>query len=86
MCVFVCVHHSAVEQTSVHSVLKSFRGEVRVPPSVCRIIHVRVALQGQLTKEQLNVDTRLWDFHEELIPRVDEVLTRMGLLNSEGQS
>lgn len=71
-----------VEQTSVHEVLKNFGQQVKVPPDVCRIIHVRVALRGELTLEQLNVDKRLWDFSEKLIPRVDKALRRAGLLSS----
>ncbi|KAM4624695.1 uncharacterized protein ACJ7VT_003238 isoform 1-T3 [Polymixia lowei] len=74
-----------VEQTSVHSVLKSFGDVFKVPPDVCRLVHVRVPLQGGLTVEQLNVDTRLWDFHEKLVPRVDEALKRVGMLSSERQ-
>lgn len=75
-----------VEQTSVHEVLKNFGKQYKVPPEVCRIVHVRVALQGSLKKEQLHEDKRLWDFHEKLIPNVDKALKRVGLLNSERQS
>lgn len=75
-----------VEQTSVHSVLKTFGQVYKVPHDVCRLIHTRVALRRELTLEQLNVDKRLWDFHEKLIPNVDKVLRRAGLLSSEGQS
>lgn len=75
-----------VEQTSVHEVLRNSGQKYKVPPEVCRIIHVRVALQGSLTVEQLHEDKRLWDFHEKLIPNVDKALKRVGLLNSEGQS
>ncbi|XP_022605803.1 uncharacterized protein LOC111225302 isoform X2 [Seriola dumerili] len=69
-----------VEQTSVHELLKNFGQRYKVPPDVCRIIHVRVPLQGRLTREQLHVDKRLWDFHEKLIPSVDKALKRVGLL------
>nr|XP_046269097.1 uncharacterized protein LOC124072016 [Scatophagus argus] len=74
-----------VEQTSVHEVLKNFGDRYKVPPDICRIIHVRVALQGALTVEQLNVDKRLWDFSEKLIPKVDKALEKAGLLSSKGQ-
>lgn len=70
-----------VEWTSVHEVIKNFGERYEVPLDVCRIIHVRVALQGSLTLEQLNVDKRLWDFQEKLIPNVDKVLKRVGMLN-----
>lgn len=77
---------SMVEQTSVHEVLKNFGERYKVPPDICRIIHIRIALQGSLTLEQLKVDKRLWDFSEKLIPNVDKGLKRAGLLSSNGQS
>ncbi|XP_044023273.1 glycosyltransferase family 92 protein F13G3.3-like isoform X2 [Siniperca chuatsi] len=75
-----------VEQTSVHEVLKNFGERYKVPLDTCRIIHVRVALRGELKLEQLNEDKRLWDFSKKLIPNVDKELKRAGLLSSEGQS
>ncbi|XP_072567403.1 uncharacterized protein [Paramormyrops kingsleyae] len=63
-----------VVQTSVHSVLQNYGGTLRVPPDVCRIIHVRVPLQGSLTKEQLIVDTKLWEYQKDLVPNIDSVL------------
>lgn len=75
-----------VEQTSVHEVLKNFGQTYKVPPDVCRIIHVRVPLRGALTLEQLHEDKRLWDFQEKLIPNVDSELKKAGLLSQEGQS
>lgn len=67
-------------QSSVHSSLEHF-GEVhRVPPDVCRIVHVRTPLQANLNKEQLFADTRVWDFEQELIPNVNRVLKLSGLL------
>ena len=82
-CVCACVCHRSLQQTSVHSVLQSFGEVVQVPPDVCRIVHVRVPLQGHLTLDQLHVDQRLWDFSERLVPRVDWALRRAGLLRSE---
>lgn len=67
-----------VEQTSVHEVLKNFGQRYTVPLEVCRIVHVRTALRG--TVEVLNVDKRLWDFSEKLIPNVDQRLKRAKLL------
>ncbi|XP_017322795.2 uncharacterized protein LOC108265174 [Ictalurus punctatus] len=69
-------------QTSVHSSLKHTGQVYRVPFDACRIIHVRTPLQGRLTKEQLFVDTRVWDFEQELIPNVDRALQLSGLLRS----
>lgn len=67
-----------VEQTSVHEVLKNFGERYKVAPNVCRIVHVRTALQGP--KAELSVDKRVWDFSEKLIANVDERLKRAGLL------
>ncbi|KAK5857649.1 hypothetical protein PBY51_010877 [Eleginops maclovinus] len=75
-----------VEYTSVHEVLKNFGEQFKVPMDVCRIVHVRVALRGSLRLEQLREDKRLWDFQEKLIPNVDKVLKRVGMLGSEGRS
>lgn len=69
-----------VEQTSVHSVLRAWTSAVTVDPEVCGIVHVRGPLQGSLTKDQLLVDKRLWDF--DLIAKVDKVLQNVGLLIS----
>lgn len=70
----------------MHEVLEHFGKLYKVPLEVCRIIHVRMALRNSLTLEQLNEDKRLWDFQEKLIPNVDKVLKRAGLLTSEGLS
>lgn len=70
----------------MHEVLKNFGKRYKVPLDVCRIIHVRVALQGSLTLEQLHVDKRLWDFQQKLIPNVDRVLERAGLQRSVGRN
>lgn len=80
----VSVLDRMVEQTSVHEVLKMSGNRYKVPPNVCRIIHVRSPLQSSLTVEQLHVDKRLWDFHEKLVPSVDKVLERAGLLRAAG--
>lgn len=74
-----------VEQTSIHEVLKIFGTQVpvKVPPDVCRIIHTRDALRGDLTLEQLEEDKRLWDFSEKLIPCVDKALRKAGLLDTK---
>ncbi|XP_051510008.1 glycosyltransferase family 92 protein F13G3.3-like [Myxocyprinus asiaticus] len=63
-----------VEQTSVHVPLKSIGGNYLVPFNVCTIVHVRDPLQGHLTKKELIVDTRVWDFEQELVPNVDQTL------------
>ncbi|KAG2470122.1 uncharacterized protein LOC120536100 [Polypterus senegalus] len=77
----IIINPRKVEQTSVHSVLKSFGNQYRVPFDVCRIVHVRVPLQGHLSKEELIVDTKLWEYHKELVPRVNQVIRESGILN-----
>uniref|UniRef100_A0A8C7S7K4 Glycosyltransferase family 92 protein n=1 Tax=Oncorhynchus mykiss TaxID=8022 RepID=A0A8C7S7K4_ONCMY len=74
------VRPRAVEQTSVHSVLRNFGQTVKVPPNVCHIIHVRVPLQGGLTKKELHEDKRVWDYESQLVPNVDKALEKAGLL------
>uniref|UniRef100_A0A673H8I1 Glycosyltransferase family 92 protein n=1 Tax=Sinocyclocheilus rhinocerous TaxID=307959 RepID=A0A673H8I1_9TELE len=76
------VNPRKVQQTSVHSSLKNFGGSFHVPFNVCRIVHVRVPLQRRLTKEQLFVDKRVWDFEQELIQNVDQTLKRSGFLKA----
>ncbi|XP_018613816.1 glycosyltransferase family 92 protein F13G3.3-like [Scleropages formosus] len=66
-------------QTSVHSVLKNYGDTLRVPFDVCRIVHVRVPLQNNLKKEQLIVDTKLWEYEKELLPNVNHVLQKSGI-------
>ncbi|GLD47908.1 uncharacterized protein AKAME5_000198200 [Lates japonicus] len=78
--------HRAVEQTSVHEVLKMFGEKFKVPLEVCRIIHSPVRTPTQVPLEKLHIDTRLWDFKDRLLPRVTKVLRSIGLLSSEGQS
>ncbi|XP_054639621.1 beta-1,4-galactosyltransferase galt-1-like [Dunckerocampus dactyliophorus] len=63
---------------NVHVVGKNFGQTYMVPPEVCRVIHVRT--KPAKTTEQDEVNTRLWDFHQKLIPNVDRVLKRAGLL------
>ncbi|XP_004076119.1 glycosyltransferase family 92 protein F13G3.3-like [Oryzias latipes] len=72
-----------VEQTSVHQLLRNLGEQFYVPMQICRIIHVRVALLKSLQWEELNEDKRLWDFQEKLIPNVDQVLRRAGLLTED---
>ncbi|KAM6954453.1 uncharacterized protein FYW47_013416 [Aplochiton taeniatus] len=65
-----------VEQTSVHSVLKTSGQVFNLPSDFCRLVHIAKALLPELTKEKLEVDKRLWDFAERLVPEVDEVLRK----------
>lgn len=68
------VNPRRVEQTSVHSVLKHYGESYRVPPDVSKIVHVRVPLQGQLSKEALIRDTKLWEYADEVIKKTNKVI------------
>ncbi|XP_035390970.1 uncharacterized protein LOC118242736 [Electrophorus electricus] len=74
------INPRSVIQTSVHSTLQQYGDVYYVPFDVSHIVHVRVPLQGHLTKEQLAVDTRVWDFEQELISNVDKTLQASDLL------
>lgn len=75
-----------VQQTSVHDVLSMFGQKFMVPQDVCRIIHSPISTPTELPLEQLQVDARLWDFTDKLVPSVSKVLRRAGLLTSEGKN
>ncbi|RXN18390.1 glycosyltransferase family 92 -like protein [Labeo rohita] len=68
-----------VLQTSVHSSLKNYGYFHRVEFHVSRMIHVREPMEVNLTKEELFVDKRIWDFEQKLIPNVDRALKLSGL-------
>ncbi|KAM4541740.1 uncharacterized protein PAE49_018646 isoform 2-T3 [Odontesthes bonariensis] len=68
-----------VEQTSVHEVLIKSGDRYKVPQELCRIINVSKSGRNS-TMDQLYVDKRLWDFKEKLIPNVDRMLKKVGLL------
>ncbi|KAG7225892.1 hypothetical protein INR49_014320 [Caranx melampygus] len=70
-----------VMQTSVHLVLKKFGEQFKIPPELCHIIHSPLSTPTVQPPEKIQVDTRLWDFKDELIPKVNNVLRRAGLLH-----
>ncbi|XP_035530248.1 uncharacterized protein LOC118337373 [Morone saxatilis] len=72
-----------VEQTSVHLVLEKFGEEFKIPPELCHIIHAPLSTPTIQPLEKIQLDTRLWDFNDKLIPNVNNVLRRAGLLRSE---
>ncbi|XP_039459771.1 uncharacterized protein LOC116326068 isoform X3 [Oreochromis aureus] len=80
------VQPRAVQQTSVHDVLKMSGAKFKVPPDVCRIIHSPISTPTNPPLDQLHVDTRLWDFKDKLLPNVIKVLQRAELLRSETQN
>ncbi|XP_016372355.1 glycosyltransferase family 92 protein F49C12.5-like [Sinocyclocheilus rhinocerous] len=74
------VNPRKVQKTSVHSSLQKYGYIHHVAFHVSRMVHVRNPMQVNLTKEQLFVDKRMWDFKQKLIPNVDRTLKRSGLL------
>ncbi|XP_066500941.1 beta-1,4-galactosyltransferase galt-1-like isoform X1 [Hoplias malabaricus] len=71
----------SVVQTSVHHPLQTLEDIYRVPVNVCYGVHVRAAQQRGLTKDQLLVDKRVWDFEKELVTNVNQALKSSGFLN-----
>ncbi|XP_047466895.1 uncharacterized protein LOC125023583 isoform X2 [Mugil cephalus] len=63
----------AVEQTSVHDVLKMSGQRFKVPPDICRIIHSPIKTPIELPIEQLHVDTRLLNFKDQLSPSLSKI-------------
>ncbi|XP_026886849.2 uncharacterized protein LOC113590750 [Electrophorus electricus] len=74
------INPRSVTQTSVHSTLQQYGNVYYVPFDVSHIVHVRIPLQGHLTKEQLHNDKRVWDFEHKLVPNVDKALQSSNLL------
>ncbi|XP_066466976.1 uncharacterized protein [Tiliqua scincoides] len=70
------VDPTKVIQTSVHSVLKSYGGSIRVPIDVALVFHVRVPLKAALAREFLIKDTTIWRYNVSLIENVNRVLQR----------
>uniref|UniRef100_A0A672SD61 Glycosyltransferase family 92 protein n=1 Tax=Sinocyclocheilus grahami TaxID=75366 RepID=A0A672SD61_SINGR len=69
-----------VQQTSVHTSLQNYGYIHRVAFHVSWMVHVREPVQVNLTKKQLFVDKRMWDFEQKLIPNVARTLKLSGLL------
>ncbi|XP_066499340.1 glycosyltransferase family 92 protein C33H5.2-like [Hoplias malabaricus] len=70
----------SVVQTSVHSPLQTLKDVYRVPVDVCYVVHVRNPIQEGLTKDQMRVDIRVWNFEKELVANVDRALESSGFL------
>uniref|UniRef100_UPI0037E73847 beta-1,4-galactosyltransferase galt-1-like n=1 Tax=Semicossyphus pulcher TaxID=241346 RepID=UPI0037E73847 len=69
-----------VEQTSVHSVLGKFGEQIKITPELCHVIHSPLGNHSVPPLEKIHVDTRLWDFNDKLIPNVNTMLRKAGLL------
>ncbi|XP_066500527.1 beta-1,4-galactosyltransferase galt-1-like [Hoplias malabaricus] len=69
----------SVVQISVHNPVKVLKDIYRVPVNVSYVIHMRVPRQKGLTKKQLLVDIRVWDFEKQLVANVDQALESSGI-------
>uniref|UniRef100_S4RHA0 Glycosyltransferase family 92 protein n=1 Tax=Petromyzon marinus TaxID=7757 RepID=S4RHA0_PETMA len=70
-----------VVRVSVHSVLRSLRGQQIVPTNAARMFHFRDAMQPEMSKEQLSYDARLWRYNASLVTNVEAALSAAGLLH-----
>ncbi|XP_032833403.2 uncharacterized protein LOC116956072 [Petromyzon marinus] len=70
-----------VVRVSVHSVLRSLRGQQIVPTNTARMFHFRDAMQPEMSKEQLSYDARLWRYNASLVTNVEAALSAAGLLH-----
>ncbi|KAM9324227.1 uncharacterized protein PAF06_000240 [Gastrophryne carolinensis] len=71
-----------VIQTSVHSVLKSYGRQVKVPLKTALVHHCRGPLQQNLNRTLLIKDTTIWKYNVPLITSVNKVLSEISLLEA----
>lgn len=70
-------------QTSVHEVLKKSGEQFKIPPELCHVIHSPPNGPSVQPHGFTHEDKRLWDFRKKLIPNVDKVLKKVGLLGAK---
>ncbi|XP_035378826.1 uncharacterized protein LOC113590768 isoform X2 [Electrophorus electricus] len=75
------VNPRKVVQTSVHHVVKSSGRTLHVPNNLAIVLHTAKPQQPDLTFEKLIMDRKIWEFAERLIPNVNKILQKSGLLN-----
>ncbi|KAL7870832.1 hypothetical protein SRHO_G00083290 [Serrasalmus rhombeus] len=68
------VNPRLVFKTTVHGLLHSRGGTVRVDPKISHIYHIKEFSTQGYSETSLIRDTRLWDFANKLIPAVSKVL------------
>ncbi|KAK0149184.1 hypothetical protein N1851_010295 [Merluccius polli] len=79
----ILVNPRAVRITSVHGLPDSAHGCVRVPSDVARMHHTRAPVKTGLKPEELTFDGRLLDYRDRLVPAVNAVLEKSGLLQPD---
>uniref|UniRef100_A0AAY4BA34 Glycosyltransferase family 92 protein n=1 Tax=Denticeps clupeoides TaxID=299321 RepID=A0AAY4BA34_9TELE len=74
------VNPRMIIQSSIHSVLKYHGRTFWVPSDLALVIHTRQPLQPDLTSGQLIMDTKLWEYENQLLPNIDDILKRSGII------
>ena len=70
----VIVNPRLVFKATVHGLLDSTSGTVRVDPKIARMYHIKNYPSQYFSPKSVIRDTRLWDYADKLIPAVSEVL------------
>ncbi|XP_017556362.1 uncharacterized protein LOC108429227 [Pygocentrus nattereri] len=70
----VIMNPRLVFKPSVHGLLDSIGGTVRVDPKIARMYHIKSYPSKYFSPESVIRDTHLWDYADKLIPAVSEVL------------
>ncbi|XP_026988359.1 beta-1,4-galactosyltransferase galt-1-like [Tachysurus fulvidraco] len=70
----VIVNPRLVFETTVHGLLKSMTGTVRVNPEVARMYHIKNFTKEDALTDKSILDTHLRDYADRLIPAVSEML------------
>ncbi|XP_073454067.1 beta-1,4-galactosyltransferase galt-1-like [Aquarana catesbeiana] len=74
------VNPREVIQTSVHHVLKAYKGNVDVPNDVAGLHHTRLPKQPNLPVTSLIRDTTIWKYNVSLINNVNKVLKQCNFI------
>ncbi|XP_076843771.1 uncharacterized protein LOC143488763 [Brachyhypopomus gauderio] len=75
------VNPRAVKQSAVFYVLHKDGGDLRVPNNMGIVLKFSDVELGGLAKENLTMDYRVWDFGNQLVPEINEVLEKSGVTN-----
>ncbi|XP_034272489.1 uncharacterized protein LOC117665086 [Pantherophis guttatus] len=76
------VDPTKVIQTSVHSVLKMYGGSLEVPSDLAFNFHCRIGKHMNSPNSTLIRDPVFWRYNKTLIPRVNDVLFKSGILGA----
>ncbi|KAI4884533.1 hypothetical protein NFI96_005073 [Prochilodus magdalenae] len=71
----VIVNPRLVVRPTVHGILESKGGTIRVDSKIARLYHIKHVSEKDFSKEPLIRDNRIWDYADKLIPAVSEIYT-----------